>query len=152
MTITLATPTQQRRKNIAQLSTGAVMLTQLIQTNPHRIQVVEVIGRVDSNNAVWLTLDVENALAGGRDQVLLDLSGVNYINSAGLRELVHIWKRVQQMGGTLTVVNPSSYVQKVMELVGLDTVIAIYADPTWNVSTQPSVLTSGIQRQTRYYS
>lgn len=127
-------------------------LSELIQTEPDRVQVVEIIGRIDSDNAVWLTLEVENALANGRDQVIFDLSGVYYINSAGLRELVQVWKRTQQTGASLSIVNPSPYVQKLLELVGLDSVLTIYTDPTWNTSMRPSVLTPGVQRHTRYYS
>jgi anti-sigma B factor antagonist len=126
------------------------MLAQLIQTHPDHIQVLEVIGRIDANNAVWLTLDVDNALACGRDQVILDLSGVIYINSAGLRELVQIWKTVQQAGGTVLIVNPSDYVRKVLELVGLDSVFAMQNDPNWELAARRH--STYLHRQTRYYS
>jgi anti-sigma B factor antagonist len=130
----------------------ASMLSRSIEREPDRVLVVEIIGRIDSDNAVWLTLDVENALAEDRNRVILDLSGVYYMNSAGLRELVQVWKRTQQSGGNLSVVNPSPYVQKLLELVGLDSVLPIYNDPTWNTAMRPSVLAPGVHRYTRYYS
>ncbi len=130
----------------------ASMLSRWVDREPDRVLVVEIIGRIDSDNAVLLTLDVENALAEDRNRVILDLSGVYYMNSAGLRELVQVWKRTQQSGGNLSIVNPSPYVQKMLEMVGLDSVITIYHDPSWNTAMRPSVLTPGVQRYTRYYS
>jgi anti-anti-sigma factor len=128
------------------------MLSKWIEREPNHVLVVEIIGRIDSDNAVWLTLDVENALAENRNRVILDLSGVYYMNSAGLRELVQVWKRTQQSGGSLSIVNPSLYVQKLLELVGLDGVFTIYTDPAWNTLMRPSVLAPGVHRYTRYYS
>ncbi|MBI5960885.1 MAG: STAS domain-containing protein [Chloroflexi bacterium] len=126
------------------------MLAQLLQSHTDQIQVLEVIGRIDANNAVWLTLDVDNALASGRNQVIFDLSGVLYINSAGLRELVQIWNNVQHAGGMVLIVNPSDYARKVLELVGLDSVFAMQTDPNWDLFARRH--SPRLHRQTRYYS
>lgn len=128
------------------------MLTQLTFDDFSRVQLVEVIGRVDNDSAATLDQSVEKALASGRNQIILDLSGVQYMNSAGLRELVQLWKRVQNTGGTLIVANPSERVKRVLDLVGLETVFRIYSDPAWNSSLRSAANLPTSQRQTCYCS
>jgi len=128
------------------------MLTQLTFDDFSRVQLVEVIGRVDNDSTATLDQSVDKALASGRNQIILDLSGVQYMNSGGLRELVQLWKRVQNTGGTLIVANPSERVKRVLDLVGLETVFRIYSDPTWNSSLRYAAKLPTSQRQTCYCS
>jgi len=128
------------------------MLTQLTFDDFSRVQLVEVIGRVDNDSTATLAQSVDSALASGRNQIILDLSGVQYMNSAGLRELVQLWKRVQTTGGTLIVANPSERVKRVLDLVGLETVFRIYSDPAWNSSLRSAANLPTAQRQTCYCS
>jgi len=127
------------------------MLTDRIQANPNRFQLLEVIGRIDGNNVLELGAAIEHAIGEGRIHLLLDLSGVQYMNSSGLRELVQVFKRLQRIGGSLTVVNPSERVKSLLELVGLETIFDIYSDPLWNPAryTTSATLTS-LPRQMCY--
>lgn len=127
------------------------MLTDRIQANPKRFQLLEVIGRVDGDNVMELQNTIEQAIGDGRIHLLLDLSGVQYMNSSGLRELVQIFKRLQRAGGTLTVVNPSDPVKALLELVGLETVFDIYFDPLWNPSRYTAATLASLPRQLCYY-
>jgi anti-sigma B factor antagonist len=108
------------------------MLSRLKRSDPKRLQLFEIVGRVDNENVTSLAQTLDEAIASGRNQLILDLSGVEYINSAGLRELVQIFKRLQRSGGTLTIVNPSEYVRAMLDLVGLDSVFEIHVDPLWD--------------------
>lgn len=110
------------------------MFATLHYSDPDRIQLFEIVGRIDSTSALTLSQTLEEAIVSGRNQLLLDLSSVQYMNSAGLRELVQVFKRVQRVGGALTIVNPSDHVRRLLELVGLDTVFEIYVDPLWEPS------------------
>jgi anti-sigma B factor antagonist len=128
------------------------MLTQLTFDDFSRVQLVEVIGRVDNDSTVTLQQSVEKALASGRNQIILDLSGVQYMNSAGLRELVQLWKRIQKTGGALIVANPSERVKRLLELVGLETIFPIYSDPAWTSSLRSAASLPTSHRQTCYCS
>ncbi|MCZ7540982.1 MAG: STAS domain-containing protein [Anaerolineae bacterium] len=120
------------------------MRPRLFQADPNRTQIVEIVGRLDNAHAASLTEHAENALAHGRPHLILDMSAVTFISSAGLRALVQIVKRTAAAGGSLTIVNPSEPVERVLELVGLDTVFRITFDPQWN-PLQPGA--PGITRQ-----
>jgi len=86
------------------------------------IQLFEVLGRVTERSIQPLIGALDQALAAGRSQLILDLSGVAFMNSAGLRALVQAYKAAQAKGGALQVTNPSPRVRELFALVGLDTV------------------------------
>ncbi|MEW6578717.1 MAG: STAS domain-containing protein [Chloroflexota bacterium] len=121
------------------------MRPKTFQTDPNRTQIVEIVGRIDNAHAATLTEQADSALAHGRPHLILDMSAVSFINSAGLRALMQIARRAGAAGGSLTIVNPSQPVEKVLELVGLDTVFRITFDPRWN-PLQPDA--GGVARQT----
>jgi anti-sigma B factor antagonist len=122
-----------------------------IPSDPNRLQLFEVVGRIDNDSVMALATALENAVASGRDQLVLDLSDVAYINSAGLRELVQIFKRIQRTGGMLVIVNPSEFVRKPLELVGLDSIFNIHMDPLWDASRLTSPQMPSVPRQLCYY-
>lgn len=108
------------------------MITQLLQTMPEAVEVIEIMGRIDAQGEAVVQQAVEEALAHRRTRLVLDLHGVDYINSAGLRALVGTFKRVSDLGGALVLINPTENVQRLLELVGLDSVLTIHYDARWD--------------------
>ena len=101
------------------------MLKKLSTAQLERTRLLEVIGRLEGTNSSRLVQALDDAMNNGYAQVILDLSEVKYINSAGLRELVLMMERARHAGTTLAIANPSERVSRVLELVGLDSVIEI---------------------------
>ena len=95
-----------------------------------RVDLVTVSGRVDGSN--WSELD--GAFSGlqndGRYKVVVDLEGVDYMSSAGLRALVSALRECKNHGGDLRIASPSKRMADVLSLAGLDTVFSIYDDQT----------------------
>ena len=91
-----------------------------------RVTLMEVTGRIDSTNANQLGEALNGSIDNGRNQLVLDLSGVEYMSSAGLREMVSALKRVRKGTGDLRLANPSERVKEVLELAGLDTIFEVY--------------------------
>jgi anti-sigma B factor antagonist len=102
------------------------MVMEINASEMKRVQLFEVIGRVDSTNASELGVALDKAADEGRTNLVIDLSGVEYMSSAGLREMVRVLKRVKRGGGDLRIANPSDRVKEVLELAGLDTIFEIY--------------------------
>jgi anti-anti-sigma factor len=81
--------------------------------------VVSPVGRIDQSNA-----DVfEEALAphlarctGGEDRLIVDLSGLEYISSAGLRVLMLAAKQSKAQGGALLLTGLQPLVQEIFEI------------------------------------
>jgi anti-sigma B factor antagonist len=95
-------------------------------THVKDVRLFEITGRLDSELAAEMGKALEQALGEGDDKLVLDLGGVDYISSPGLREIVRAYKRAQSGGGSLHIANPSERVMDVLKLAGLDTIIPIF--------------------------
>ena len=102
------------------------MTLQINVSEMKRVRLFEVAGRVDSVNANEFGAALDEALRDGKRNLVLDLSGVEYMSSAGLREMVRVLKQVRREGGDLRLAALSERVQEVLELAGLDTIFEIY--------------------------
>ncbi|MBN2472253.1 MAG: STAS domain-containing protein [Anaerolineae bacterium] len=91
-----------------------------------RVTLFEVNGRIDSTNANELGDALNAAIDSGRTQIVLDLENVEYMSSAGLRELVNALKKVKRGTGDLRLAAIAPRVMEVLELAGLDTIFEIY--------------------------
>ena len=85
-----------------------------------------VNGRIDMVTA-------EKAYATGEDIVnrnektVLDMSGMDYLSSAGLRVLLRLNKLAKKSGKEFTLCGPSGIVKSVLEDSGMDALFTIYA-------------------------
>jgi anti-sigma B factor antagonist len=97
-------------------------------TEMNRVDLVTVTGRVDSSNAGQLGERLGEQVDSGSLNMVVDLSGVEYMSSAGLRELVAALKRVKKDGGDLRLASPSDRVREVLDLAGLSSIFEIFDD------------------------
>ncbi len=91
-----------------------------------RVQLFELSGRVDTITADDLRASLNGAIERGYNQLVIELSGVEFMSSAGLREMVSALKTVKRSGGDLRLANPSEKVKEVLDLAGLDTIFQIF--------------------------
>lgn len=102
------------------------MVVEINISEMKRVRLLEVNGRVDSTSAGELGSALDKSIEEGRTSLVLDLSGVEYMSSAGLREMVRVLKQVRRGSGDLRIANPSERVKEVLELAGLDSIFEIY--------------------------
>ena len=95
-----------------------------------RCSVVTVSGRVDSDTAPTFEQTLRGVIDGGHRNIILDLNGVEFMSSAGLRGMVSSLKACKSSGGDLVVANPSNRVVEVMQLAGLTSLFTMYDDVT----------------------
>jgi anti-sigma B factor antagonist len=100
-----------------------------------RVQVVKVSGRVDSSNAPQLDQKLKELRNEGHENLVLDLSEVEYMSSAGLRAIVSALRDCKKHGGDLCLVSPSPRVAEVLELAGLTSLFSVYDDTTTAVGS-----------------
>ena len=92
------------------------------------IYYVDVIGRIDSSNASELGDVLTELTAQDNPHLLVGLSSVEYMSSAGLRELVGAFKHAHNKGGDVRLCAPSDRVRDVLTLAGLTSIFQIYDD------------------------
>jgi anti-anti-sigma factor len=80
---------------------------------------VHAVGRLDAYWSDHLSQALEEMIRQGDDRIRLNLQGVDYISSMGLRVLVNFYKKLASINGALVVAEPSDAVSKVLDMVGL---------------------------------
>ena len=87
--------------------------------------VVRVDGDVDVANTLGLRDMLAEAMDDGRASVLLDLGGVDFIDSAGVGLLVSAHRRAQAASGVFAVAAVSPTVARVLQLTRTDRVLRV---------------------------
>lgn len=90
------------------------------------IAIFTLEGRVDSEGAVDMDLALQTAVSEGKTKIILQMSEVRYINSAGLRILADILTQTQDSGGGLRLVALNPKVHRVFQIIGFDKFFQLY--------------------------
>ena len=90
-------------------------------------QVIHVVGQVDSKTVTSLRDYIDAELKEGLP-VALDLTGVPFMSSAGLRTLLTLHRRTQEMGVALALVGISNDIADTMKVTGFYDYFTIYSD------------------------
>jgi anti-sigma B factor antagonist len=80
---------------------------------------VIVQGEVDLYSAPVLERVVGDAVQGGDGDVVIDLSGVRFMDSAGLNILIRSFKPLNTQGRRLVLRSPQTAVRRTLELAGI---------------------------------
>jgi anti-anti-sigma factor len=102
----------------------------LSTTSKGTCAVVTVDGEIDLDNASDLS---EAALAAMQEigpSVVLDLSGVTFMDSTGLKVLLAVHKRAELAGGRLVLAGPTRSVNRVVTITGFDRTFTVCEDVT----------------------
>lgn len=73
-------------------------------------------GELDLATTPGLQTAVEDALAAGPDQVVIDLSKLAFVDSTGLRMFLALHERAVSDGWTLTLARPSEAVNTIFDI------------------------------------
>ena len=89
------------------------------QQQDRRLATLAIGGRLDAQTAPELDAAAVTAGEGVNDNatLVLDMKGLNYISSAGLRSIAKMRRAMQARGGTVLLVNPQPQVRKVFDIV-----------------------------------
>ena len=93
---------------------GLSVTTEQVQS--HTIKLV-LSGRLDTETAHQLDAEAERVICEDGMVVVLDLSDLEYISSAGLRSVFKIKKWAKATSGDFVILNPTPQVKKVFEIV-----------------------------------
>jgi anti-anti-sigma factor len=90
--------------------------------------IVAPTGRLDATNAREFEAKVDQCIAAGHRQVVMDFAGLEYISSAGLRSILAAAKTLKARQGVLSLCRVSGLVRDVLSVSGFDSFLTIYAD------------------------
>ncbi|HEV2118092.1 MAG TPA: STAS domain-containing protein [Terriglobales bacterium] len=91
------------------------------------VTVLECNGRiVFGDEAAALREKVKDLVAAGKKQIVLNLSGVTYIDSGGLGTLVGLYTTARNAGGAIKLANLTQRVGDLLQVTKLLTVFDVY--------------------------
>jgi stage II sporulation protein AA (anti-sigma F factor antagonist) len=98
---------------------------QIAEDRANDALVVAPAGRLDSVTSSELERHLAARLAAGERRLVIDLAGVDYISSAGLRVLLMAAKRLKEPSSALVLCGMGPGVRTVLELAGFVPLFAI---------------------------
>jgi anti-anti-sigma factor len=100
----------------------------ITSTTVDQAVILAVTGDIDADSFSQVVHEADRHLEVGQVRLVLDLSGVNYISSAGLVALQTIAGRASARGGKLVLCAVNSRVRQVFEMSGFHQLLAIFPD------------------------
>ena len=103
------------------------MALQIVEKQIDGVSVLDAVGRItlgEESNQV--RIKIKEMLGKGKSQIVLDLAGVSYIDSAGLGTLVSGYTSAQNQGATLKLANLTKRFRELLNITKLVTIFDTY--------------------------
>ena len=101
-------------------------ITQRVQDG---VTVVQPDGRIDTQAAEQLDQVLQATVAEGSTRIVVDMSTVEYISSAGLRSLAAVLVRCRDAGGDMKLAALNERVTRVFKIIGFDLLMSVTDTP-----------------------
>lgn len=103
-----------------------------------KISLIEVTGRLTSFEATAFRNAIHQLLTKGQTSILLNLTGLEYLDSSGVGELVRNYLSVVKKGGTMKVVGLAPKVEEILKVTQLYQVFPEFPDEASALESFPS--------------
>lgn len=91
------------------------------------ILITTLTGELDHNSAEEVRVRIDDRIDRDNiEKVILDFSGVTFMDSSGIGAVLGRYKKLVNKGGTLCIAKPSRNVDRIFELAGLYKLIKQY--------------------------
>lgn len=105
------------------------MQLEIRERNIGEVVILEMFGKITiGEGSVQLRDSVSRLLDAGRNKIILNLSGVTYMDSSGIGELVSRYTTTKNAGGRLKLLNLPKKIKDLLMITKLLTVFEIYED------------------------
>lgn len=98
------------------------------------IMVLEIKGEVDAYTSQDLNKTLADVLGDGYHQIVVEVSQMTFISSAGIRALLYAQREAVQLGGEVRLVGPTDQVRRIFEIAGFFELFQITDDLEESVS------------------
>jgi len=99
----------------------------MIESKEKGITILAVDGNLDAEGTQAMEVKVLALLEGGETCLLFDFTGLDYINSSGLRVLVLAYQRLKKASGKVAICGVKDYIQEVFEVSGYDKIFSLFS-------------------------
>jgi anti-anti-sigma factor len=99
---------------------------EIVVTQESTVAVISIIGRLDALSAPDVEEKLNQWLEQNETRLVIDLEGLDYISSAGLRILLSAAKKMKTRRGVLFLARLQAGVKQVFDISGFAAIIPIY--------------------------
>ncbi|HMD80141.1 MAG TPA: STAS domain-containing protein [Anaerolineales bacterium] len=92
----------------------------------NNITTVSIKGSVDALTAAEVTKTINNQIADDHVNLVIDLTGLVFMSSAGLRALLGAVKESRSHGGDLRIVSTNLGIDKVLKMSGFHNIAKVF--------------------------
>ena len=92
--------------------------------------VVEIKGRIDAVNSSKLEEECQGRIDQGEKALILDLGGVEYISSAGLRTILILARKLNALEGEIRFCGLRGMVKEVFSISGFNSIFPVFSSIT----------------------
>jgi anti-sigma B factor antagonist len=93
------------------------------------VTILDISGRITmGEGSVALRDRVRDQIALGKQQIIINLADVSYVDSSGLGELISAFTTAKNRGVTLKLLNLTKRIDELMQITKLYTVFDVYDD------------------------
>jgi len=100
---------------------------QLLKHKQGECIVIAAKGKLDGSTSSKFEAEVIEWLGGGDKLFVLDLAGISFVSSAGLRVLLYMAKRAKRTGIQIVLSSPSAIVTEVLEISNFTALFTVCA-------------------------
>jgi anti-sigma B factor antagonist len=105
------------------------MNSSAISRQSGKVVIIDVAGRISLDEGLGaMRAAIKDAVEAGHRNILLNLEGVEYIDSAGLGEMASAYITVNNMGGKIKLVNARDRLNSMLRVTKLYTLLTTYSD------------------------
>lgn len=115
------------------------MAIQIAQEQQDATRILVLTGRLDTETAADLELVLQDQFGAGDRDFLIDLGGIGYVSSAGLRVLLALAKKLDGGKGSLRLCQLNPAVREVFEIAGFSKLFAIFPDRDAALGQRPRI-------------
>jgi anti-sigma B factor antagonist len=123
------------------------MAIEIGQEQQGAVRILALAGRLDTETAADVELALQDLLAAGERQFLIDLAGIGYVSSAGLRVLLALAKQLDGGKGSLRLCGLNASVRQVFDVAGFSKLFAIFPNRDAALGQPPALKPEAILAQ-----
>ncbi len=107
---------------------------ELIHRQLPRVDILMPTGRMQAPEADTFKAKLDELIAAGRSRLILDLSGLEFMSSAGLRVLIEAQRQAQRANaprggkGEIVIADPSANIRDILARTGFTSFFRVFDD------------------------
>jgi anti-anti-sigma factor len=94
----------------------------------NNITLIKITGRLDTSSSMQLEEQLDDIIGKGDLKIAMDMAGVDYLNSFGVRVLISVGKKLNSKQGQLKLLNLPENVKKLFKVTAITDLFDIYDD------------------------